>query len=55
MNLARYRKAIVAVIAALAEVGLAVWGPGNPWVATGIAVATALGVYGVPNQPKTGA
>lgn len=55
MNLARYRKAAVAVIAAAAETGLAIWGPSNHWVAVGIAIATALGVYGVPNKPQAGA
>ena len=52
MQLARYYKAAVAVAGALIEVGVLVWGTDNHWVAAGIAAATALGVYGVPNKPK---
>lgn len=41
----------------VADIGLAAtlvtaWGVHAPWVSTLVAVATALGVYAVPNKPK---
>lgn len=56
-NLPAYRKTITALV-----VGLLGWGtvvvtsPASPvsaseWLALGVALATALGVYTIPNEP----
>lgn len=52
-GLARYRKAIAAAVGALAEiVALGVLPEQyQSWATTLIAVATAAGVYAVPNEP----
>lgn len=58
MSLSVYRKSITALV-----VGLLGWGTmvvtsepaaitANEWLALGVALATALGVYQVPNQPE---
>lgn len=55
MKLAQIRKAVVAVVGVAAQVAAAgvlpeAW---KPWGAVVLAVATAAGVYAVPNQPVT--
>lgn len=54
-QLARFRKAIVAVIGAVAVTLTTVLSDGamSPadWAAIAVTVLTALGVYGVPNSP----
>ena len=42
-------KAATALVGALAVLGVAL-APANKWVAVAVAVATALGVYSVPNK-----
>lgn len=53
-DLARYRKAIAAVLGALAEiVALNVLPERHEgWIVCLIAAATALGVFSVPNEPQ---
>lgn len=48
--LARYWKLIVFIIGAALTVALQVWGPDNGWVSLGVLIATALGIYQVPNK-----
>lgn len=51
MNAAgRYAKAITAAIGLGVTVAVALYGAGNKWVAVAVAVASAFGVYGVPNS-----
>ncbi len=53
-DLSRYRKFVAALIGS-AAVLLTIWAPGNAQLhsvlATVVSVATALGVYAVPNTP----
>jgi len=52
---AKYRKFLVAVVGAASEaltLGL-VHGTVAHWVTIGIGIATALGIYAVPNAPST--
>jgi hypothetical protein len=52
-----YRKTVAALLGAAGTWCVAAIPDGRitsmEWVALGIAVATALGVYSVPNDPKT--
>ena len=54
--LARYRKTVAAVLGAAGTWCVAALPDGDvtqmEWVALGIALATALGVYSVPNRPS---
>jgi hypothetical protein len=50
-KLAHYRKSAIAAIGLAATFG-AVFAPENKYVIAGIAIATAFGVYRVPNVPK---
>jgi len=47
---AAHRKSVTAVVGLVLGTAIAVWGTGNQWVTFGIAAATALGVYAVPNR-----
>ncbi len=49
-KLAQYRKSIIAAVGLAATLGAA-FAPDNKYVIAGIAVATAFGVYRVPNTP----
>lgn len=49
-KIAQYRKAIIAAIGLAATIGAA-FAPDNKYVIAGIAVATAIGVYRIPNVP----
>jgi hypothetical protein len=49
---AQYAKAIAAAIGLGVTLAVDVWGTGNHWVELAVAVASVLGVYGVPNQGK---
>lgn len=49
MNLARYRKTIVALVGAGIVIASRHLGPGNALVVDIETLATALGVYAVPN------
>lgn len=57
MNLAPYRKTVVAVVGAvIAFATLVVTSPSGPitsseWLSGAIGLATALGVYGLANKP----
>jgi hypothetical protein len=54
ISVARYAKAITAAVGVGLTVAVAEWGATNKWVAIAIAVASALGVYAVPNAaPKS--
>ena len=48
----KYNKAIVAVIAGVVAVLNSLYGNGNDTATIVIAVATALGVYAIPNKTK---
>ena len=50
-KIAQYRKSIIAAIGLAATIG-ASFAPDNKYVIAGVAVATAFGVYRVPNVPK---
>jgi len=50
-KLAPYSKAVAAVIGQALAYATLYYGS-NHWVALAVAVASALGVYAVPNQPK---
>jgi len=50
-KLSPYSKAIAAVIGQALAYATLYYGD-NRWVALAVAVAAALGVYAVPNQPK---
>ena len=53
-NLGPYSKAVTAVIGLALEFAVQHYAS-NPWVATAVAIAAALGVYVVPNtKPPTG-
>jgi hypothetical protein len=47
--LGKYAKAVTAVAGAALTVSVAVWGTSNHWVVLATTLATALGVYVVPN------
>ncbi len=49
MSVAQYRKAIVPVVVALIGALVAWKGPGDPLTIGIVGIATALGVYAVPN------
>ncbi len=53
MNLGRYRKTIAAAVGAIAAIVSLnlVHGTAQTWLVGIVAVATALGVYTVPNRP----
>ena len=51
ISLGRYSKAITAIVGQALTYATLYYG-GNHWVATAVAVASAAGVYAVPNQPK---
>jgi len=51
-SLGRYSKSAAAVIGQALTFASLYYG-GNHWVSAAIAVASALGVYAVPNVPKT--
>lgn len=57
MNLSQYRKSITAVVGAIiAFAALVITSSSAPitaseWLSGGIGLATALGVYGVKNEP----
>lgn len=51
LNLARYRKTIVAVVGAGVAILTRQLGADSAVVFDLVTVATALGVFGVPNQP----
>ncbi len=55
MNLGRYRKTIAAAVGAIAAIVSLnlVHGTAQTWLVGIVTVATALGVYTVPNQPPT--
>lgn len=46
---AQYAKFLTALVGQGLTVAVALYGAGNKWVAVAIAVASALGVYAVPN------
>lgn len=51
MNLGKYNKLIVAVIGGAVQLASLYYGQDTPsWINTLIAIATALGVYQVPNK-----
>ena len=50
MNLGKYAKLITAIVGLALALSVQVWGTSNHWVALAISVATALGIYVVPNQ-----
>lgn len=52
-RLAEYRKTATAVVALGITYATAFYGSTNKWVVIAIAVAGALGVYAVPNEPHT--
>lgn len=52
MNLARYRKTIVALIGAAVVILTRQLGADSALVADIVTVATALGVYATPNTPS---
>jgi uncharacterized membrane protein len=52
IRLGPYSKAIAAVIGVALEYATQHYAS-NPWVAVAVAVAAALGVYAVPNSPKS--
>lgn len=52
LNLGRYGKAITAVVGQIMTY-LSLYEGTNHWVVLVIAAASALGVYAVPNTPKT--
>lgn len=58
MNLAPYRKTIAALVGAVLTWLTATLGDNavstQEWIALGVAVATALGVYGTPNEAEAG-
>lgn len=47
-----HSKAETAVAGVVLTVAQTEWGPGNKWVSLGVLVATALGVYRIPNRDK---
>jgi hypothetical protein len=49
LKLAQYSKFIIAALGAL-SVGLTTFGHGQPWIATTLAVISAVSVYLVPNK-----
>ena len=49
MNLGKYAKSYVAVIGLGITVASVIYGPANHWVVIAVAVASAIGVYAVPN------
>ena len=54
-KVAQYAKFITALAGQGLTVAVALYGAGNKWVAVAIAVASALGVYAVPNGSKAAA
>lgn len=58
MNLAPYRKTVVAILTAGGTWATAAFADGvistQEWVALAVAVIGVLGVYGVPNDPPAG-
>ncbi len=50
--MARYAKLIVAAVGGAIAVLDSLYGPGNQWSTAVVSVATAFGVYAVPNQAK---
>ena len=51
INLGPYSKAVTAIIGQALAYATLYYG-GNKWVAAAVAIASALGVYAVPNSPK---
>jgi len=51
INLGPYSKAITAIIGQAISFATLYYGT-NHWVSAAVAVASALGVYAVPNAPK---
>jgi hypothetical protein len=51
INLGPYSKFVTALIGIAVTYAAQYYGT-NPWVAAAVAVASALGVYAVPNQEK---
>ena len=49
MNLGKYAKFYFAVIGLGITVASVIYGPANHWVVIAVAVASAIGVYAVPN------
>ena len=54
LNLGRYAKFITAIVGQAIAYASLYWGagPNAKYVTIAVAVASALGVYAVPNQPK---
>ena len=51
INLGRYSKAITAVVGQALTYASLYYGHSH-WVAAAVAIAAAMGVYAVPNQPS---
>lgn len=51
LDLAHYRKFLVAIAGAIVVTAASFWGIGSPIVEAIISLLTALGVYAVPNKP----
>jgi hypothetical protein len=50
----KYRKLVAALVGAAATAALQFWGPDTSvgrWLTIAVALATALGVFAVPNEP----
>ncbi len=47
--IAGHRKLLAAVAGAAVTISVSIWGTSNHWVELAVLVATAAGVYGVPN------
>ena len=52
LTLSPYAKAIAAAIGQVLVYGLYTYGNSNKWVEVGVALASALSVYAVPNAAK---
>ena len=55
MNLGKYAKSYVAAIGLGITVASVIYGPANHWVVIAVAVASAIGVYAVPNVSQADA
>ena len=55
MNIAPYRKAIVALLGAVAAYAARRWDIGPEWADSAISALTAAGVFGVQNAPADAA
>jgi hypothetical protein len=53
--IAGHRKLLAACAGAAVTIAVSVWGTSNHWVELAVLVATAAGVYGVPNTVRKAA